>query len=265
MSPTAVALSLALLFIHSTFWTFCDSISVTEREALLSLRSSLAIRARDWPRKADPCTIWVGIQCDRNKRVVTINISNFKRTRLGRSNPQFAVAPLANLTRLATFNASGFALPGPIPDWLGPALPSLTVLDLRSCSVSGVIPSTFRNLSNLNSLLLSRNNLTGIIPSTLGALSSLSLLDLGHNSFTGSIPSSFANFGNLSSLDLSFNFLSGSIPGEIGMLGSLKLLNLSGNSFSSGIPAAIGNLSGLIELDLGFNALSGSLPAELGD
>ncbi|KAK9164153.1 hypothetical protein Syun_005055 [Stephania yunnanensis] len=240
MSPTAVALSLALLFIHSTFWTFCDSISVTEREALLNLRSSLAIRARDWPRKADPCTIWVGIQCDRNERVVTINISNFKRTRLGRSNPQFAVDPLANLTRLAVFNASGFALPGPIPDWLGPTLPTLTVLDLRSCSVSGMIPFT------------------------LGALSSLSLLDLGHNSFTGPIPSSFANFGNLSSLDLSFNFLYGSIPAEIGMLGSLKFLNLSGNSFSSGIPAAIGNLSRLIELDLGFNALSGSLPPELG-
>ncbi|KAK9129874.1 hypothetical protein Sjap_010361 [Stephania japonica] len=264
MSPTRVALSLALLIIHSAFWTFCDSISVTEREALLNLRSSLGIRARDWPRKADPCAIWVGIQCDRNERVVTINISNFKRTRVGRLDPRFAVGPLVNLTHLATFNASGFALPGPIPDWLGPRLPALQVLDLRSCSVDGVIPSTVRNLTNLNSLLLSRNNLTGIIPSALGRLSSLAVLDLGHNSFTGPIPTSFANLGNLSSLDLSFNYLSGSIPGEIGMLGSLKSLNLSGNSFSSGIPPEIGNLSGLVELDLGFNALSGSVPAELG-
>ncbi|KAL0386957.1 UNVERIFIED_CONTAM: putative LRR receptor-like serine/threonine-protein kinase [Sesamum radiatum] len=238
-------------------------VSRQERLALLQLRSSLGLRAKEWPIKSDPCTSWAGIQCS-NGRVTGINISGFRRTRRGSQNPQFSVDALQNLTLLSSFNASHFKLPGSIPDWLGLQLASLQVLDLRSCLINGAIPFTLGNLSSLVELHLSDNNLTGVIPSSLGRLFGLSVLDLSQNLLTGSIPATFAELGNLTLLDMSLNFLSGVIPPGIGTLSALRFLNLSGNSLSSSIPAQLGDLSSLVELDLGFNSLSGSVPPELG-
>lgn len=233
-----------------------------EKAALLGLRSSLGLRSKDWPIKSDPCLNWTGIACA-NGSVVGINISGFRRTRLGRENPQFAVDSLVNLTSLVSFNASGFLLPGSIPDLFGQSLLTLQVLDLRSCSVNGPIPSSIGNLTSLRGLYLSGNSITGQIPAALGQLSNLSVLDLSRNSLTGNIPSSFASLSNLSSLGLSSNYLSGSIPLGIGSLSKLQSLNLSSNSLTSSIPAQLGDLNSLVDLDLSFNSLSGSVPEDL--
>ncbi|KAJ8763389.1 hypothetical protein K2173_002272 [Erythroxylum novogranatense] len=256
-------LLLWLLWLEPTFEQVQALSSHIERVALLQLRSSLGLRAKDWPLKADPCTIWRGVKCE-NGSVSGINISGFRRTRIGSGNPQFAVDALANLTHLNYFNASRFLLPGSMPDWFGERLVFLQVLDLRSCSIRNVIPGSLGNLTNLRSLYLSYNSFTGIIPSTLGQLMGLSVLDLSQNSLTGSIPESFASLGNLTSLDISSNFLSGPIPNGIGSLKKLSYLNVSSNRLSSSIPAQLGQLGDLIDLDLSFNSFSGLVPAELG-
>ncbi|KAK6159479.1 hypothetical protein DH2020_006793 [Rehmannia glutinosa] len=237
-------------------------VSRQDRLALLQLRSSLGLRAKEWPIKSDPCTSWAGVQCT-NGRVTGINISGFRRTRRGSQNPQFSVDALRNLTLLSSFNASNFALPGSIPQWLGLQLVALQVLDLRSCSINGAIPITLGNLSSLVELYLSSNNLTGVLPPSLSQLVGLSVLDLSGNSLTGSIPGTFAALGNLTVLDMSLNFFSGVLPPEIGTLSRLQFLNLSRNSLSSSIPAQVGDLSSLVDLDLGFNSLSGSVPLDL--
>ncbi|XVF67723.1 hypothetical protein PTKIN_Ptkin10aG0144900 [Pterospermum kingtungense] len=233
-----------------------------ELRALLELRSSLGLRSRDWPIKLDPCSSWNGITCE-NGSVIGINISGFRRTRLGKQNPQFAVDSLANFTHLVSFNASRFLLPGSIPDWFGQRLLTLQVLDLSSCSVTAVIPSSIGNLTNLTGLYLSDNRLTGQIPSTLGQLLGLLVLDLSKNLLTGSIPSSFVSLRNLTSLDISSNYLTGSIPPGIGALSKLQSLNLSNNSLTSSIPAQLGDLGSLVDLDLSSNSLSGSVPQDL--
>ncbi|KAL6986892.1 hypothetical protein U1Q18_040982 [Sarracenia purpurea var. burkii] len=260
----SVVVTLGILFVlfHSAFQQLVPLSSRTERIALIQLRSSLGLRSKEWPIKGDPCLIWVGVQCQ-NGRVVGINISEFKRTRIGSQNPQFAVGSLVNLTLLASFNASRFLLPGPIPDLFGQELTSLQVLDLRSCSIIGAIPSSLGNLTNLISLYLSDNRLSGIIPSSFGQLLHLSVLDLSQNQLTGSIPLSFASFGNLTSLDMSSNFLYGTIPPTMGALSKLQFLNLSNNSLSSSIPAQLGDLSSLVDLDLSLNSFSGLVPADL--
>ncbi|ESQ53184.1 hypothetical protein EUTSA_v100244350mg, partial [Eutrema salsugineum] len=171
--------------------------------------------------------------------VIQINISGFRRTRIGKQNPQFSVDSLLNLTRLSSFNASRFSLPGPIPVWFGSSMLTLEVLDLSSCSI------------------------TGTIPANLSGLSRLTVFDLSKNSITGSIPLSLTSLQNLSILDLSSNSVNGLIPASIGALSKLQRLNLSHNALSYSIPPSIGDLSALVELDLSFNDLSGSVPTEL--
>lgn len=259
----AFFLLLLLLLFEPTFQQHGSLRSLpAERVALLELRSSLGLRSKEWPKKSDPCLGWKGIKCQ-NGRVTEINIAGFRRTRIGKKNPQFAVEALANLTFLQSFNASNFLLPGVIPEWFAQRLGFLRVLDLRSCSVLGSIPLSLGSLDNLTDLYLSDNKLTGTIPSTLGQLLSLSLLDLSHNTLTGLIPSSLASLGHLSLLDLSSNYLAGPIPSGIGSLLKLQYLNLSRNSLSSSIPTEFGGLVNLVDLDLSVNALSGSLPSDL--
>nr|XP_034902443.1 probable LRR receptor-like serine/threonine-protein kinase At2g16250 isoform X2 [Populus alba] len=261
---SALKFLLLVLFFGSTFEQQQQErlSSPIERAALLELRSSLGLRSKDWPRKADPCSAWKGIKCE-NGSVSEINISGFRRTRLGSQNPQFRVDSLVNLTRLKSFNASGFHLPGSIPDWFGQRLVSLQVLDLSSCLISNAIPGSLGNLTSVTGLYLHDNNFTGMIPSSLGLLVGLSVLDLSANKFTGSIPVSFRSLQNLTRLDISMNLLFGSIPLGIGMLSKLQYLNLSSNDLSSSIPPQLGDLSNLADFDLSFNSLSGSLPAEL--
>ncbi|KAG5247770.1 LRR receptor serine/threonine-protein kinase [Salix suchowensis] len=233
--------------------------SPIERAALLELRSSLGLRSKDWPIKADPCSVWNGIKCE-NGSVSEINISGFRRTRVGSQNPQFRVDSLVNLTRLKSFNASGFYLPGSIPDWFGQRLVSLQVLDLSSCLISNAIPGSLGNLTSLTGLYLHDNNFTGMIPSNLGLLAGLSVLDLSANMFTGSIPVSFGSLQNLTRLDISMNFLSGSIPLGIGMLSKLQYLNLSTNGLSSSIPPQLGDLRRFLVADLSGNYFEGPIP-----
>lgn len=252
--------SFCFLFVHTLEQQLL--VARQERLALIQLRSSLGLRAKDWPIKSNPCTSWAGIECT-NGRVTGINVSGFTRTRRGSQNPQFSVDALRNLTLLSSFNASNFALPGTIPDWFGLQLSSLQVLDLRSCLINGAIPLTLGNLSSVVELYLSDNNLTSVVPPSLGQLVRLSVLDLSRNLLTGSIPATFGDLGNLTMLDMSSNFLSEGIPSGIGNLSRLQFLNLSGNSLSSSIPAQLGGLSDLVELDLGFNALSGLVPVDL--
>lgn len=238
--------------------------SYSEKFALLNLRASLGITARDWPKKDEPCFNWTGIQCQ-DGRVTGINLSGLRRTYRGQLNPRFAVDSLSHFTLLSSFNSSGFSLPGRIPEWFGQRLATLQVLDLSSCSIFGSIPVSLGSLGELKSLNLSGNSITGVIPSTLGNLYSLSILDLSRNLITGSIPDAISALGNLTSLDLSSNSLEGAIPSEFGSLSRLRFLRLQRNSLSNSIPPQLANLSQLVEFDVGYNYLSGSLPENLGE
>ncbi|RZS22073.1 hypothetical protein BHM03_00054806 [Ensete ventricosum] len=240
--------------------------SAADLAGLYSLRASLGLRARDWPRRADPCTSWAGVACSASGRVVRLDLSGLRRTRLGRLSPRFAVDGLRNLTRLVSFNATGFALPGPVPDWFGRELaPTFAVLILRDASVVGSIPNSLSGAAGLAVLNLAGNAITDNIPPTLGQLSNLTLLDLSRNALSGPIPASLAALASLFYLDLSSNSLSGSLPLALATLRALKTLILANNSLTGSVPAQLGDLSSLTTLDLSFNSLAGSLPDDLGN
>ncbi len=152
----------------------------------------------------------------------------------------------------------------PLPSELG-NLSSLETLDLSHNQLTDWIPPELGNLSSLETLYLSDNQLTGSIPPELGNLSSLKFLYLSDNQLTGSIPPELGNLSSLETLDLSDNQLAGSIRPELGNLSRLHTLFLSRNQLTGSIPPELGHLSSLLFLHLGANnGLTGSLPPEMG-
>ena len=156
----------------------------------------------------------------------------------------------------------------PLDQWYGVETDNVgrvTRILLSKNNLSGSIPTEIGNLSNLEYLILYVNSLSGSIPTEIGNLSNLEELDLSENSLSGAIPTEIGNLSNLKRLRLGRNSLSGSIPTEIGNLSNLTRLQLSGNSLSGSIPTVIGNLINLEELYLSHNSLSGSIPTEIGN
>ncbi|KAL3753525.1 hypothetical protein ACJRO7_000862 [Eucalyptus globulus] len=82
-------------------------------------------------------------------------------------------------------------------------------LDLSSNKLIGSIPEVSLKLRGLN---LSRNFLSGRIPTRIGDMESLESLDLSNNHLSGAIPHSFSAFTFLSKLNLSHNNFTGPIP-----------------------------------------------------
>lgn len=104
------------------------------------------------------------------------------------------------------------------------------------------------------------NNLTGTLPSSLGELTQLSGLNIRNNNIAGNIPSSLGNLSKLTHLNLEHNYLTGSIPTSLGNLSPLRYLHLNGNKLNGSIPSELGNLSYLSFLSLEHNMLTGSIP-----
>ncbi|NP_001182936.1 putative leucine-rich repeat protein kinase family protein precursor [Zea mays] len=234
--------ALLLVALAAAPWAVLAQGNLTSRSdlaGLYALRGSLGLRARDWPRRADPCTAWAGVGC-RAGRVVSLNLAGLRRTRLGRLSPRFDVDGLRNLTRLEAFNASGFGLPGSIPAWLGDGLaPTFQSLDISACAVSGEIPaSALVGLGNLTTLNFAGNQLSGQLPATaLSRLTRLRTLNLSSNAFSGALPDAVWSLPGLSVLDVSRNNLTGALPtAGFALPANAQVVDLSSNLFYSGVP-----------------------------
>jgi uncharacterized repeat protein (TIGR01451 family) len=121
------------------------------------------------------------------------------------------------------------------------------------CSWSGISC----NNGHVTAIYRSNERLNGPVPN-LSALSELQSLRLPNNQLSGEIPSSLANLSQLSTLDLESNQLSGEIPSSLANLSQLSTLDLSSNQLSGEIPSSLANLSQLSTLDLGYNQLTAS-------
>ncbi|KAH1206857.1 Receptor-like protein EIX2 [Glycine max] len=148
-------------------------------------------------------------------------------------------------------------------------------------------PVKTENLFALVSLNLSRNKLTGKIPSNIRNLRSLEFFDLLRNLLDGSIPQSLTQINRLFVLDrirctnltghvLMLDLHGGEFPsrghyirGEIHKslmeLQQLNYLNLSWNDFQGrGIPEFLGSLTNLRYLDLEYCRFGGKIPTQFG-
>ncbi|XP_027184312.1 receptor-like protein EIX2 [Coffea eugenioides] len=121
------------------------------------------------------------------------------------------------------------------------------------------LPPWLRNLTGLQDLDLSYNNLDDKVHDTFRQMTSLANLDLGRNHFDTSTLRSICNISSLTSLDMSDNELQGSIPSEIGQFPQLTVLKLSKNRLNDTTPSSLWQLTKLQGLYIGANALTGEL------
>ena len=194
---------------------------------------------------------------------------------------QFFLTKVENLERL---DLSHNQIKGNTPTWfLDVAKDSLRYLNLSNNFLTNIDQLPWRKLGYLdlhsNSLQdplpippigisffsISRNNLSGVIPSLICTISSLKVLDLFHNNLSGMIPSCLGNLsGSLLVLDLRNNKFHGSIPKIFPKGNKLVSLNLNGNQLEGPLPRSLVNCRYLEVLDLGNNKINGTFPHWLG-
>ncbi|KAJ6750360.1 hypothetical protein OIU85_000939 [Salix viminalis] len=175
-------------------------------------------------------------------QTLLLGLTNFSGTL-----PQ-SIGNLEKLSRIELqFNHFTGTIPGSIAN-----LTQLFYLDLSYNKFEGRIPS-FRKSKNLTYVHLTRNNLTGEIPSGhWEGLLSLTHVGLGNNAFNGSIPSSLFAIPSMQWIQLRNNRFGGQIP-EFP-----NYLNLSRNLLVD-LERPL-SLPGLTILDLHRNQLQGSIP-----
>ncbi|MQM14077.1 hypothetical protein Taro_047007, partial [Colocasia esculenta] len=113
-------------------------------------------------------------------------------------------------------------------------------------------------LGRVTQLCLPSVGLMGtILAGVLGNLTELRTLSLRFNALSGTLPPDLASLVQLRNLYLQDNSFSGQIPASIFALQNLLRLNLGRNRFSGGISSEFGNLKRLRTLYLDRNQLSG--------
>jgi hypothetical protein len=142
---------------------------------------------------------------------------------------------------------------------------SVTGLDLAENNLTGSLPASLKQLTNLRVLRLGVNQISGALPREIGSLANLELLDLPFNQISGALPAELGKLVRLESLSLGGNQITGGVIPQLGDLKTLRYLDLSDNQLGGAIPASLGGLPELIALYLSDNQLTGSIPRELGN
>ncbi|KAJ9129171.1 hypothetical protein P3X46_034040 [Hevea brasiliensis] len=165
--------------------------------------------------------------------------------------------PLHFHTNLSYLDISDNCFQGYIAPMIGTYLPRVRYVNMSGNGFRGSIPSSFGNMSLLQTLDLSNNKLSGSIPEylTIGCISLVELI-LSNNSLQGQIFSRTFNLRFLRELQLDGNQFTGSIPHSLSNCTFLRVLDLSHNDISGKIPWWLGNMSYLEILDLSMNNIS---------
>ncbi|XP_022980931.1 receptor-like protein kinase HAIKU2 [Cucurbita maxima] len=168
-------------------------------------------------------------------------------------------AEIVNLQNLWQLEFYGNQLTGKLPAGLR-NLTRLKNFDGSMNFISGDL-SEVRFLTNLVSLQLFDNEISGGVPAELGEFKSLVDLSLYSNRLTGPLPQLIGSWSDFDYIDVSENFLSGSIPPDMCKKGTMKKLLILKNNFSGEIPATYGNCSTLTRFRVSENSLTGVVPS----
>ena len=134
------------------------------------------------------------------------------------------------------------------------AFAPLVNIDVSDNNLMGSFLPEMVIFSSLQGYFVDGNgNISGSIPSEIGAMTQLKFLDFDGNSLSGPIPDSLFSLSNLVNIDLNSNMLTGSLSEAVGDLSDLEVLQLENNSLAGGLPTeALLNLLQLGTLCLKF-------------
>ncbi|HEY9045018.1 MAG TPA: hypothetical protein VIN08_03950, partial [Ohtaekwangia sp.] len=136
-------------------------------------------------------------------------------------------------------------------------------INLPANKLTGTIPTSIANLTELSSIYMQGNSISGSIPTQMGSLGKLAVLNLSSNTLSSTIPTSFTNLTSLTYLNLGKNTLTGSIPSEVAGMTALQSFLLNENKLSGTLPVAIGTLQNLTTFNVYSNTITGAIPAAL--
>eukprot|EP00977_Amphora_coffeiformis_P013767 scaffold3676_cov166-Amphora_coffeaeformis.AAC.5 len=215
-------------------------------------------RRENWLTHPDICS-WHGITCKDGVEVETVNLGSnnlsgrppielFELPGLKNlwlySNPiEFSFEGIQNAKTLSNLQLDSIGLKS--LNGIGDA-PAISYLDVRFNALEGRLPSEIEMLTNLETLLISDNNLFGPFPSFAGN-KRLSTLKVGGNGFSGPLPSMSVH-PNLRRLDVTGNQFNGDIPDDL--LESVDsstpvFLFLADNKLSGVVPASLARFDDL--------------------
>ncbi|KAG8374369.1 hypothetical protein BUALT_Bualt11G0124700 [Buddleja alternifolia] len=138
----------------------------------------------------------------------------------------------------------------------------LQILQISRNQLNGVLPASIGNLSTfLKDFRAVECKITGAIPPEIGNMSSLLMLQLGSNQLTGFIPTSLGKLKQLQGIHLYDNRLQGYILPDLCQLSNLVEFNLQGNMLTGAIPECFGELKTLRDVYLGSNNLNSTIPS----
>ncbi|KAK4752625.1 hypothetical protein SAY87_021423 [Trapa incisa] len=129
-------------------------------------------------------------------------------------------------------------LTGDLPTGILGNLTQLRTLSLRFNTLTGQVPSDLALCTNLRNVYLQGNKFSGQIPESLFSLSYLVRLNLASNIFSGEVPLAFNNLTRLRTLYLENNQLTGSIPTDLN-IPKLQQFNISNNQLNGTIPKSL--------------------------
>ncbi|KAF8114475.1 hypothetical protein N665_0036s0010 [Sinapis alba] len=172
---------------------------------------------------------------------------------------------IGNFTKLRRLVLTGNGFHGSIPTRIS-GLVSLQEITLSRNSLTGVFPTNATSrLKNLKVLDFSHNSLTGNVPESIGDFTELLKLDLSYNTFSGEIPPGVGNLKKLEFLDLSYNrFGNHGVPLFLAEMPRLREVYLSGNLLGGRIPEIWKNLEGISGIGFSRMGLRGNIPASMG-
>ncbi|XP_022734484.1 receptor-like kinase TMK4 [Durio zibethinus] len=139
----------------------------------------------------------------------------------------------------------------------------VTSINLSSKSLSGTVSPDISSLTELRSVSLQRNSLSGTIPS-FANLSRLQTIYLDGNAFTSVSPDAFSGLTNLQTLSMSDNMnLSPWTFPDLSQSTGLVEVQLDNTSLFGTLPDIFDSMNSLQSIRLSYNNLSGTLPASL--
>jgi Leucine-rich repeat (LRR) protein len=153
----------------------------------------------------------------------------------------------------------------PVGEWHGVTTDAdgyVIRLQIYDNNLIGPMSAAICRLERLQTLHLSFNKISGVLPERLGECRALKNLWVKGNKITGRLPDSVAVLPELEYLDLHANEMSGPLP-TVWNTPKLKIVRAEDNRISGALPAQLLHQPSLEEFFIHNNELSGPIPTTL--